>query len=288
MEETADISIAKEELLTRDDCPHFLRSWKTGGPDALLIMHGLGGHSGWYIDMGNALAAQGINVYAMDHRGFGRSGGLPGHIDDYHTFLEDIRFILTEICKRHTEGNIYLMGHSMGGLFAAHFAATYGEMLSGLLLLNPWIQDTSKFPFFSLLSILLGGLFKSKQYWTTGDVTKMTTNPEAIQMLQADTFWRRQVTASLLFQALLMRLAIPSKAKAITIPALIMQAEDDKAVVIPTNQQFYETLASQDKTWKTYPHYCHDSEFEHDRSQMDADILDWIGQHAATQGKAAP
>ena len=283
MAETSAISIAQEELLTRDNCPHFLRSWKTGGPDALLIMHGLGGHSGWYIAMGNSLAAQGLNVYALDHRGFGRSGGFPGHIDDYHTFLEDIRFILTEIRKRHPQGRIYLLGHSMGGLFAAHFATIYAEMLSGLLLLNPWIQDTSAFSVFSLLSVLVGGLFKSKQYWTTANIATMTTNPEAMQMLQADTFWRKQVTSSLLFQTLLMRLAMPSKAKAITLPTLLMQAEDDKAIIISANQQFYQNLASSDKTWHSYPHYGHDSEFERDRSQMDADIIHWI----QAEGKSA-
>ncbi|TMB84244.1 MAG: hypothetical protein E6J44_08620, partial [Chloroflexi bacterium] len=57
MQETADISIATEELITPDACKHFMRSWKTRGSDVLLILHGLGGHSGWYIDMGNVLAS---------------------------------------------------------------------------------------------------------------------------------------------------------------------------------------------------------------------------------------
>jgi alpha-beta hydrolase superfamily lysophospholipase len=288
MEETPAITIAQEKLLTADNSPHFLRSWNTGSADALLIMHGLGGHSGWYIDMGNSLASQALSVYAMDHRGFGRSGGFPGHIDDYHTFLEDIKFVLAELRKRHPKGKIYLLGHSMGGLFASHFATTYGEMLDGLLLLNPWIQDTSKLRLFDVIAILLGGFFKSKHYWTTGNTATMTTNPEALQMLQADIFWHKQVTSSLLFQTTLMRLAMSSKAKAITIPTLIMQAEDDKAVISGANQKFYEALASQDKTWKSYPNYCHDSEFEHDRSQMDADILTWIRQYSNTASETTP
>lgn len=288
MEERAGIVLAKEELLTADTCPHFLRSWQTGSADALLIMHGLGGHGGWYIDMGNALAAQGLSVYAMDHRGFGRSGGFPGHIDDYQTFLDDIQFVLAEIRQRHPAGNIYLLGHSMGGLFAAHFAATHADMLAGLLLLNPWIGDTSKFRIFDIIAILLGGLFKSKHYWTTGNTATMTTNPPALQMLNADIYWHKQVTSSLLFQTTRMRLAMSSIAKAITLPTLIMQAEADKAIKIGANRQFYEALASQDKSWKTYPNYHHDSEFEADRSRMDADILAWIRQHSNPGSEAAP
>ena len=82
-------------------------------------------------------------------------------------------------------------------------------------------------------------------------------------------------------QVFLMRFAAPSKAREITLPALMMQAEADKAVVIATNQKLYESFASQDKTWKAYPGYTHDSEFEQDRSQMDYDIATWIMQHAA-------
>lgn len=108
----------------------------------------------------------------------------------------------------------------------------------------------------------------------------MTTNPEATQMLEADSFWRRSETASFLVQILLMRLGVLGKAKQVTIPALVMQAEADKAVIVAATRKFYETLASSDKSWKIYPNYAHDSEFEQDRSLLDADLVIWIGSHA--------
>ncbi|TMF44499.1 MAG: lysophospholipase [Chloroflexi bacterium] len=285
MLETPGISSSTEKLNTLDACEHFLRSWKTQGSNVLLILHGLGGHSGWYIDMGNVLASHGITVYAMDHRGFGRSGGLEGHIDNYHTYVKDISFILDVIRKRHPESNIFLLGHSMGGLFATYVAAAYGEGLAGILLLNSWIQDTSQLPFFTMLAIVLGGLFKSKRYWqVSGGIPTMTTNPEAILMLQNDPLWRQRQTASMLFQLFLMRLVALFKARKIATPALVMQAAADKAVVVATNRKLYEAMASQDKTWKTYPGYAHDSEFEHDRTQLDFDIVTWISEHAVPPG----
>ncbi len=63
---------------------------------------------------------------------------------------------------------------------------------------------------------------------------------------------------------------------------LFMQAEQDKAVLISGSRKLYEALASSDKTWKTYPNYAHDSEFEADRTQMDRDIVAWIGEHAGS------
>src|SRR5207248_4874319 len=100
----------------------------------------------------------------------------------------------------------------------------------------------------TVLGILLGGLFKSKRYWqVSGGTETMTTNPEAIRMLLADPLWRCKQTASMLFQVLLMRLVASSKARKITVPALVMQAEADKAVVASANQKLFEALASQDK-----------------------------------------
>ena len=137
MLESETIKTATDILNTPDGCTIFLRSWVTDNPDILLILHGLGAHSGWFIDMGNKLAARGMTVFAMDHRGFGRSGGLPGHIDNYHTYIEDIKFIVTTIRERHPEASIHILGHSMGGIFASHFASEYQNTLTSVLFLNP-------------------------------------------------------------------------------------------------------------------------------------------------------
>jgi len=287
MQGSPAITVATEELSTTDGCKHFLRSWNTGSSEILLILHGLGAHGGWFIDMGNSLASHGPTVYAMDHRGFGRSSGLAGHIDDYHTYVEDIEFIVAHIRKRHPGARLYVLGHSMGGIFAAHFAAKYGNLLAGLLFLNPWVQDTSKVSLLTTLGIFLGGIFKSKHYWQVADnIEKMTTNPEAVQMLQADSFWGRKETASFLFQIFLMRSALLEKAKLIAIPTIVIQAEGDKSVVPQASHKLYETLTGKDKTWKTLPNYEHDSEFEQDRSLLDNAIATWIDEHAAIASKA--
>jgi esterase/lipase len=107
----------------------------------------------------------------------------------------------------------------------------------------------------------------------------MTTNPEAIQMLNADTYWCRKQTASFLFQIFRMRLATLKKAKLITKPGLVMQTEADKSVVNEASYNLYGTLTSKDKTWKTFPGYAHDSELEADRSLLDNEVVTWIREY---------
>ena len=274
------VATAIETWTAADNCEMFVRSWKTAGPAVLLILHGLGGHSGWYIDMGNELAVQGMSVYMMEHRGFGRSAGMRGHITAYNTFVDDIAHIIKEIRRRHPHAALFLLGHSMGGIFTAHVAAREQEGLAGVIFLNPWVRDTSNVALGTTLSVLFGGIFKSQRYWQfAGGPEGMTANPEAIQMLAADPYWQRSQTSSFLFQILLMRSAMLKQAQRITLAALVLQAEADRAVLPEASHAFFQTLASRDKTWKTYPKYAHDTQFEADRSVLDTDIANWIREH---------
>lgn len=276
---------ATEMLAMADGCKLFLRSWKTESQDVLLLMHGLGAHSGWFIDMGNELAARGLSVYAVDHRGFGRSEGLPGHVERGANYIEDLAAVLREIRSRHASkdapARLYILGHSMGGIFATHLAARHGGLLDGVMFLNPWVQDTSKVSLGMTLGIFGGGLLHSHHTWRpAGGPEVMTTNPEAVTMLEADPYWRRDLTSNFLLEIFRMRLQVLKLAPRITIPALVLQAEQDKSVVLTASRKLYEALGSPDKTWQTYPEYAHDSELEADRSQLDQDIVEWIQKRA--------
>ncbi len=107
----------------------------------------------------------------------------------------------------------------------------------------------------------------------------MTSNPEAIQFLHTDTYWCRKQTSSFLYQIFLMRSAVLKNAQLISKPGLIMQAEADKSVVSEASHNLYEKLANNDKRWKTFPGYEHDSEFEADRTLLDDEVVTWITEH---------
>ncbi len=282
MQGTENYVVQTEMIGMTDGTELFLRSWVTSSNSVLLLLHGLGAHSGWFIHMGSELAGRGLSVYAVDHRGFGRSGGLAGHIDAYQTYVEDTYSILGEIRKRHAEARIFVLGHSMGGIFTTHLAAKYSDALAGVLYLNPWIKDPSRASAATLVRVLMGGMFKSKRLWQlAGGPEVMTSNTEAVEMLNADPHWRRAETAAFFVQILRMRAAVLKLAKSITLPAFVMQAEEDKAILQSGSRQLYEALGSSGKTWKTYPGYSHDSEFEADRSKMDDDIAGWVLGHSA-------
>ena len=66
----------------RDGLKLHLNNWPVAQPRArMLIVHGLGEHSGRYAALASELNAQGISVRAFDHRGHGRSPGKCGTLN---------------------------------------------------------------------------------------------------------------------------------------------------------------------------------------------------------------
>jgi alpha-beta hydrolase superfamily lysophospholipase len=271
------VETAQEWLTMNDGTRLFSLRWQTGAPATLLILHGLGAHSGWFIDMGNALAERGLNVWVVDHRGFGRSEGPRGHVTDYRRYLQDSDAVVDAIRAAQPETKLFVLGHSMGGIFATYYAAAHPEKLSGLLLMNPWIKDQSKVSLGTTLAVAVNGIGKSpRPFALAGGPEVMTTNPEAVKLLEADPYWVRAESAAFFWQITLMRGKVLSQARHVTVPALVFQSGQDRSVVASASEQAFRRLGSTDKTWKLYPTYAHDCEFEPDRSALDDDIASWI------------
>src|SRR5690606_25399896 len=57
---------------------------------ALVVVHGLGEHSGRYAEFGERMAGYGISTFAMDLRGHGLSEGRRGHVPSFDIFLQEL------------------------------------------------------------------------------------------------------------------------------------------------------------------------------------------------------
>ena len=102
---------------------------------SILLVHGLGEHSGRYAHVADRLARKGLAVRGYDHRGHGGSGGARGAIPHPEAMLDDLRAVFDDL---RGEGEPpFMLGHSLGGAVAAR-AATGGWVTpAGLVLSSP-------------------------------------------------------------------------------------------------------------------------------------------------------
>jgi alpha-beta hydrolase superfamily lysophospholipase len=109
---------------TADGTPLHTRHWPaTGDPWAtVLIVHGIGEHSGRYERTGRLMAEAGLDVHAFDLRGHGLSGGRRVYVRRWDDFLDDLE---ARLGQARQEGRpLVLLGHSMGALIALTYVCS--------------------------------------------------------------------------------------------------------------------------------------------------------------------
>jgi pimeloyl-ACP methyl ester carboxylesterase len=99
---------------------------------ALLLIHEQGGRKEEWVYWVNKWVALGINVYAIDRRGFGQTKGVENNAKSE----QDIANVLTQISADPdvTPHQIAILGGSMGGGFALTGCAQFADCKTAILL----------------------------------------------------------------------------------------------------------------------------------------------------------
>lgn len=132
------------KLSVKDKHEIFVYSWAIDKPKkVLLIAHGMAEHGARYSALANFLNTQGFAVYALDHRGHGKSAQNDNEIGHFTSKAEengwenvigDLHSVLTKLSEIHAKVPLVLFGHSMGSFISLGYAIRYGDTLKGLIL----------------------------------------------------------------------------------------------------------------------------------------------------------
>jgi len=114
----------------------YYQSWR---PDAkpvaiLLVAHGFAEHSGRYTNLVNFFVPKGYAVYALDHRGHGRSDGERVKVNKFSDYLKDLKTFFDLVGKDNPDEKIFLVGHSMGAAISTSYVLRQQHELAGLIL----------------------------------------------------------------------------------------------------------------------------------------------------------
>jgi len=113
------MSSTTSQLIARDGLGLLVRHWACPSSRAqIVLVHGIGEHSGRWERAGSYFADHGFAVTAWDHRGHGASGGDRVDVASFEEYLDDLELVLASI----GDGKpAVVYGHSMGGLIATSY-----------------------------------------------------------------------------------------------------------------------------------------------------------------------
>jgi long-chain acyl-CoA synthetase len=271
-------------------CNLYFQSWHPDRPNSAIVVliHGLGGHSGILSNVVEYLVPQGYEVYAMDLRGHGRSQGQRGHIDDWQEFREDLRAFLARIRLERARCPVVLWGHSMGGTIVLDYALRSPDQLQGVIVSAPALGKI-KVP---LHKLMVGqALSKLLPHFSlaAGLANSLATRDQgALAVYLQDPLRHELGSARLVTEFFGTVDWINYHAAELRVPLLMMHGTADGVTSPQGSRAFFERVLWPDKEHHEYPGAYHDLYDDLDRLTMFNDVEVWLDRHLADAERCDP
>ncbi|MDX1420922.1 MAG: alpha/beta hydrolase [Rubricoccaceae bacterium] len=272
-------------LPAHDGLALFTRRW---WPDrearaVVLLVHGIGEHSGRYAYPAAHLLLHDVAVLAYDHRGHGQSEGLRTYVDDFEEYVSDLALVHEWAEREAGDLPFFLMGHSLGGLIVARYLVDRRpEGLRGVILSSPALQIPSDLsPLLQRLSGVLSRLVPRLRL-TRLDLTHLSRDPRVRRAYEEDPLTdKKGVRARLGAEVLETTRLVRQHPEAFTAPLLLFHGTADR-ITDPDGSRWLHTNApSEDKTLRLYEGLYHETMNEPEREQVLDDLVAWIHARAA-------
>lgn len=246
--------------------------------DVIAIAHGYAEHGGRYGNVVERLVPLGYALYALDHRGHGRSGGKRALVDRMDRVIEDFHAFMGDVRARHGGGRIKLLGHSMGGNVAFGYALRWPDDLSGLILSGPLIGG--ELPAAQRIPLSILSAIAPSVGMISLPPEAVSRDPAVVEAYIADPLVSvGKVPARTAYEMLSAVARYRVAAPTMRVPVLVQHGEADSLVPLEGNRDILAAIGAADKTVITYPDLFHEIYNEPEKDAVIADLVSWLEAH---------
>jgi acylglycerol lipase len=256
----------------------YWQAWDPDGDprDTVIIVHGAAEHGGRYAHVAERLAAEGYAVYALDHRGHGRSDGPRAMIDRLDRLVEDLGGLVAL-----TGARPFLVGHSMGGAVALTYAIRHGETIAGLVVSGPAVATEAVPAPLKAITAGLSRLAPTLPVFKIED-DAVSRDPQVVLDYQRDPLNHPgKLPARTLGEIMRAMDTLPRDAAALRVPLLLLHGGEDRLCPPEGSRRVHANAGSADKTLKIYDGLYHEIFNEPEREQVLDDLVAWLAVRSA-------
>jgi alpha-beta hydrolase superfamily lysophospholipase len=256
--------------------------YDTWTPDApargvVVLAHGYAEHARRYDHVAQRFGDAGLIVYALDHRGHGRSGGKRVYLRDISEYTGDFHTLVGIAADEHPDLPRIVLGHSMGGGVVFAYGAEHPGDYAAMVLSGPAVYAQSAVkPWLVTVAKLLGRIAPGVPVEQL-DADAVSRDPEVVAAYKADPLvYQGKLPAGIARGLFTVGETMPQRAGAVTAPLLVVHGEKDTLIPVEGSDRLVECVGSRDVHLKVYPGLFHEVFNEPERDVVLDDVISWI------------
>ncbi|MDD5503385.1 MAG: lysophospholipase [Candidatus Thermoplasmatota archaeon] len=283
------ISTGDWHIIGTRDASLYCRFWEIESPRAtLLIVHGVGEHSGRYDYVARHFCSLGFNCYAVDHRGHGKSEGPRWNVEKFDYFVEDLHNFVRSVKGENPElaKNCFMLGHSLGGEIALKYNIVHPGEMRALVVSGPSVglvgYSTGKLKFLVFVLRALSAIAPGVKMAPPIDPLALNHEKANVDAYANDPLVCHDgIKARMALAIGSNALWLNKNAPLLKTPCLVLQGSDDALIDPKSVGEFFRKIGSADKKFIKYGSFYHEilnepNAFEGGKGRVLKNIDDWI------------
>ena len=242
----------------------------------ICLVHGLGEHSGRYVNMAENLTQAGYVLLTFDQRGHGKSLGRRGHTPSYEILLDDIDFFRHESLRRFPNLPMFLYGHSLGGNLVLNYALRRRPRFAGVIVTSPWLKLAVELPVLLRTFLeFLNNLWPTFSLPSGLDLNALSRDLSVVDAYKVDPLVHNRISIRLFVTMDQAGRWAMENADQFNLPLLLMHGGDDRITSSEASKRF-ATHVPKDCTLKIWQGLFHELHNEPEKEEVLGYIINWL------------
>jgi len=246
---------------------------------AVLYLHGIQSHGGWFEGSAARLADAGLAVLMPDRRGSGMNRDDRGHTRSARRLVQDVGEAAHWLRQTSGAEHVHLVGVSWGGKLALASYPALSPAVASLSLVTPGLFPLVDFNLRQKASVAWSAMFDRRRTFVIplGDPALFTTQPQRQRFIRDDERNLRSATPAFFWASARMDRAKHRLHGLPPVPLAVFLAEDDHIIDNAATRAWMRGL----ENWPVrrlfeYAGAAHTLEFEPVSGQYVEDLTSWI------------
>ena len=256
--------------------------WQPKKPKGIIVLlHGMGEHSGRYIHVVKKLVGHDFMVVCYDNFGHGKTSGKRGHNPSFESLLEVIDVVIEKAKQLLPNAPVFLYGHSMGGNLVMNYVLKKEHTIKGVIASSPFLKLAFEPPIWKInLGKLMQKIAPSITLGNELNPKDVSRDPKEVQKYINDPLVHDRISANYSLTIIDTGQWVINNAKKLKTPMFLAHGKDDKIIACEGSISVAEQSAF--ASLKLYKNGYHELHNDTCKELFLKDIITWLNTQMRT------